>query len=80
MPPRNRQPKAVPVPPAPPVPASLRLRCAKAHEYVGEPMTLTIDAAGAMVRRLVLVCPFCVLALAQTVETQVVGEVPGKAP
>lgn len=60
-------------PPPPPVPTALTLRCAKGHEYTGEPMTLTIDAKGAMVRRLVLVCPFCVLALAQSVETQVVG-------
>lgn len=68
----------MPKPRPPAAPESLLLRCARGHEYAGEPMTLTIDAKGAMVRRLVLLCPFCVLALAQTVETQVMGELPGK--
>lgn len=64
----------------PPAPVTLRLRCAKGHEYTGEPMPITIDATGAMLRRIVLLCPFCLLALAQTIETQVVGDVPGKPP
>lgn len=54
-------------PAAPP----LKLRCAKGHEYVGEAMTLEVKAAGALVRRVIL-CPFCVLQFAQSLETQVV--------
>ena len=50
---------------------TLKLRCSKGHEYTGEAMTLAIEAKGALVRSVIL-CPFCVLQFAQTLETQVV--------
>ena len=52
---------------------TLRLRCRKGHEYAGEPMTLVVGATGAMADKQFILCPYCVVEMLQTVETQVVG-------
>ena len=54
-----------------------KFRCSRGHEYAGEAFVLTIEIKGAMVRAVNL-CPYCVLALAQTVETQLVEVVEPK--